>query len=99
MHLRAFTAQLHRDDDFPKDVVLAHGNKDDLGSLAVRDGDCRREGVERVAEEGVVAGDEAPLVLTDIVDLARHVIVTTDHIDFVLEEEGLMADTELVHRV
>lgn len=66
-------------------------------SLAVRDGNGGRERVQRVAEQGVVARDETPLVLADVVDFARHVVVTTDHIYFVLEEEGLVADAELVH--
>lgn len=69
------------------------------GSLTPRDRDGGGEGVERVAEEGVVRRNEAPLVLSDVVDFARHVVVAADHVDFVLEEEGLVRDAKLVHRV
>ena len=68
-------------------------------SLAISNSNGRRERVKRVTEERVVAADEAPLVLTDVVDFARHVVVATDHIYFVLEEERLVADAKLVHRV
>lgn len=68
-------------------------------SLAPRDRNGRGEGVERVAKERVVGGNEAPLVLSDVVYFARHVVVASDHVDFVLEEEGLVRDAQLVHRV
>mmetsp|Transcript_13690 Transcript_13690/g.23336 ORF Transcript_13690/g.23336 Transcript_13690/m.23336 type:complete len:208 (-) Transcript_13690:1348-1971(-) len=67
------------------------------GSL--RDGDGRAEGVEGVGEQRVVGGDEAPLVLLDVVDLAGHVVVAADHVDLVLQEEGLVAHAQLVHVV
>ena len=71
--------------------------KDSL--LPSRDGNGRGEGVEGVAEERVVGRDEAPLVLTNVVHLARHVVVAANHVDFVLEEEGLVTDAQLVHGV
>ena len=66
-------------------------------SVCTGDGDGGGEGVEGVAEEGVVGGDEAPLVLADVVHLAAHVVVAPDHVDLVLEEEGLVGDAQLVH--
>ena len=47
----------------------------------------------------VIGGDETPLVFTDIVDLATHVVVATNYINLVLVEETLVRDTQLVHRV
>ena len=64
-----------------------------------RDGDGGRETVQRVAEEGVVRRNEAPLVLTDVINFAGHVVVAPNDVYFVLEEEGLVRDTELVHGV
>ena len=66
---------------------------------AFRDGNCTGETVERVAKERVIRGDEAPLVLPDVVDFAGHVVVTANNVYFVLEEERLVADAQLVHGV
>ena len=66
---------------------------------SVRNCDGRAKGVERIAKEWVVGGDEAPLILPNIIDFAWHVIVATYDIDFILNIEGFVADTKLVHVV
>ena len=63
------------------------------------DGHRRGEGVKGVSEERVIAGDEGPLVLADVVHFATHVVVAANNVNLILEEEGLVRDSELVHRV
>ena len=68
-------------------------------SVSIRDGDGRTEGVEGVAEEGVIRRYETPFVFSNVVDFTWHVVVAADDVDFVLNEEGLVADSQLVHMV
>ena len=63
------------------------------------DGHSRGEGVQAVGERGVVAANEAPLVLLNVVNFTRHIVITSYDVDFVLDEKGFVADTKLVHLV
>ena len=46
---------------------------------------------------GIIRRNEAPLVFTDVVDFATHVVVAADNINLILVEETLVRDTKLVH--
>ena len=61
-----------------------------ISSLASSNRNRRREGVETVSEQRVIRRYKAPLVLSNVVDLARHVIVSTNDVDLPLEEEALV---------
>ena len=54
------------------------------------DGHSRGEGVQAVGERGVVAANEAPLVLLNVVHFATHVVVAANDVDLPLEEERLV---------
>ena len=62
-------------------------------------GNCRGERIKRVTKERVIWGDKAPFVLADVVYFTRHIIVTANDVYLVLEEEGLVGHSKLVHRV
>ena len=47
----------------------------------------------------VVGGNETPFVLAYVVNFTTHVIITSDYIDFVLEQETLVRHSQLIHRV
>ena len=64
---------------------------------SLSDGHRTTERVQTIREQLVVAGDEAPLVLADVVHLARHVVVASDHVDLPLQAETLVRDSQLVH--
>ena len=53
------------------------------------EGNSRREGVERVAEQRVVGAYEGPLVLLQVVHLARHVVVAPYYVDLVPNRNSL----------
>lgn len=67
--------------------------------MSVRNSNGRTERIERVGKLRIVRRNEAPLILFDIVHLTRHVVVTTDHINFILNEERFVAYSQLVHVV
>lgn len=69
------------------------------GSLPAGNGHCRREAVERVGQQRIIAAYEAPLVFANVVHFAAHVVVPADHVDLVLEKEALMGHAQLIHRV
>ena len=66
-------------------------------NTSIRDSNGRTEGVERVGQKKVIRRDKTPFVFFDVIDFAAHVVVTSDHINLVLNKEGLVADTQLVH--
>ena len=70
-----------------------------ISSLSIWDSNGTWETVKWVAQKRVIGGDETPLVLSDVVDFTGHVVVAAYHVYFVLEEERLVTDTKLVHRV
>ena len=61
-----------------------------ISSLTSSNRNRRREGVETVSEQRVIRRYKAPLVLSNVVDLARHVIVSANDVDLPLEEEALV---------
>ena len=70
-----------------------------LASLSTGHGNGRTERVKTVAEKRIVRRNEAPFVLADVVDFTGHIIVSSNNIDLALEEEALVADAQLIHRV
>lgn len=68
-------------------------------SASLGDGDGRRERIQWVAKQRVIAGNETPLVFSNVVDLTRHVVVASYYVDFVLEEEALVRNAQLIHWV
>ena len=61
-----------------------------ISSLTSSDRNRRREGVETVSEQRVIRRYKAPLVLSNVVDLARHVVISANDVDLSLEEETLV---------
>ena len=67
--------------------------------VSLLDGHRRAERVQAIRKKSVVARDEGPLVLLDVVNLATHVVVAANHVDFALKEERLVRNAQLVHRL
>ena len=67
--------------------------------VSLLDGHRRAERVQAIRKKSVVARDEGPLVLLDVVHLATHVVVAANHVDFTLKEERLVRNAQLVHRL
>ena len=66
-------------------------------AITTSDSNRAGEGVQGISKQRVVRRDEAPLVLPNVIHFARHIIIAADDIYFVLEEEGFVADAQLVH--
>ena len=47
----------------------------------------------------VIRRNKTPFILMDVIHFATHVIVTSDHINLVLEQKALVRDSQLIHRV
>lgn len=66
---------------------------------AASDSNRTGKGIEWISQEGIIAGNKAPLVFSYVIDFTTHVVVASNNINLSLKEEGFVADTQLVHRM
>jgi len=68
-----------------------------LDNISIRYSNSWAEWIQWISQQWIVARDETPLVLFDVIDFTGHIIITTDNEYFILNEERFVTYPQLVH--